>query len=302
MTLLWFWLHRKEHSFSMEKLYEAARISRQSFHEWLEGKMRKQEIYNQLLPLVREIRREHPGMSSRVMYTMLQPGGIGRDKFIEWCNEKGFKLEQKRSPHRTTNSLGVVRFENKIKGVSIERVGEIWVSDITYYRIGERFYYLTFIMDQFSKKIVGYQASKLLTTETTTIPALEMALRNYQRTGKLILHSDGGGQYYSKTFIKLTKKHRLINSMTEDLAENNHAERLNGTIKNQYLSYYMPTDFSQLKSKLERAVTNYNQTRPHKSLNMLCPDEMHWKSTKSWLLKKEKRTKKETTINYTIFT
>lgn len=283
MTLLWFWQHRKEHGRSMQQLYRAARISRQSFHEWLDGKMKKQEMYNQLLPLVKNIREEHPGMSSRVIYYMLNPEGIGRDRFIEWCNIEGFKLYQKYNPYRTTNSLGVTRFENQIKGLTIERINQVWVSDITYYRLGERFYFLTFIMDQYSKKIVGYNTSKSLATESTTIPALQMALRDYHNTGKLILHSDGGGQYYSKDFRKLTEKHKIVNSMTEDLAENNHAERLNGTIKNQYLSYYMPTNFSQLKSEVKRAVDNYNQTRPHKSLAMKCPAYIHWKSTQQYL-------------------
>ena len=281
MTLLWFWLHRKEHTLSMEQLYSVARIKRQSFHEWLEGKMQKQEMYNQLLPLVRQIRKEHPGMSSRVMYAMLNPVGIGRDKFIDWCNKEGFKLELKRSPHRTTNSLGVTRFENKIKDLQIKRANQVWVSDITYYRIGEQFCYITLIMDQYSKKIVGYHASKALLTTSTTIPALQLAMKGYHKTGKLILHSDGGGQYYSKDFIKLTRAAKIVNSMTEDLAENNHAERLNGTIKNQYLSYYMPTTFNQLKIELKRAVNNYNETRPHDSLGKQYPASIHWLSIRN---------------------
>jgi transposase InsO family protein len=286
VTLLWFWLHRYEHGLSMERLYRAAHLSRQSFHEWLDRKMKQQGICNQLLPLVKEIRKEHPGMSSRVMYSMIQPEGIGRDRFIEWCNQEGFKLEQKRSPYRTTNSLGVTRFENKIKDLEVRGANQVWVSDITYYRLGERFYFLTFIMDQYSKKIIGYNTSKSLATESTTIPALEMALKEYLSTGRLILHSDGGGQYYSKDFRNITEKHKIVNSMTEDLAENNHAERLNGTIKNQYLSYYMPTSFSQLNSEVKRAVNNYNQTRPHKSLQMQVPSDVHRQSIKLMLTKK----------------
>ena len=66
--------------------------------------------------------------------------------------------------------------------------------------------------------------------------------------------------------------------MTEDLAENNHAERINGTVKNQYLSYYMPTNFYQLKKELERTVRNYNETRPHQSLKKQFPSTLHQKS------------------------
>ncbi len=100
-------------------------------------------------------------MSSRVMYYLIKPDKIGRDKFIEWCNVSGFKLEQKRNPVRTTNSLGVTRFENKPKDVVVKRTNQVWVSDITYYRIGEKLYYITLIMDNYGKKIVGFHASDL---------------------------------------------------------------------------------------------------------------------------------------------
>lgn len=275
MTVLWFWLNRKSHAHTMEKVYFTAGIKRQSFSDWLTHKMKQKDMYCQLLPLVREIREEHPGMSSKIMYGMIKPEGIGRDKFIAWCNEQGFRLEQKRNPIRTTNSYGVTRFTNKIRDLEVQRSNHLWVSDITYYRIRERFYYITLIMDQYSKMIVGYNASISLATTDTTIPSLKMALKNNQIKDELILHSDGGGQYYCKEFIAMTKEAEITNSMTEDLAENNHAERINGTVKNQYLSYYMPTNFYQLKQELERTVKNYNITRPHQSLGKQFPSTIH---------------------------
>ena len=287
MTVLWFWLNRKSHPYTMEKVYMSAGIKRQSFSEWLGHKMKQNDMCHQLMPLVREIRKEHPGMSSKIMYGMVRPIGIGRDKFIAWCNEQGFKLEQKRSLIRTTNSYGVTRFENKIRHLKLERSNHLWVSDITYYRIGEKFYYITLVMDQYSKMIVGSNASESLATIDTTIPALRMALKNNQIKDELILHSDGGGQYYCKEFLAITGKAEITNSMTEDLAENNHAERLNGTIKNQYLSGYMPTSFNQLTKELIRAVRNYNKTRPHQSLKKQFPYTMHQNS-----INKKERTNK----------
>jgi len=275
MTVLWFWLNRKSHNHALEKVYTAAGIRRQSFSDWLNHKMKQKDMYCQLLPLVREIRKEHPGMSSKIMYGMIKPEGIGRDKFIAWCNDQGFKLEQKRNPIRTTNSYGVTKFTNKIKNLEVQRSNHLWVSDITYYRIRERFFYVTLIMDQYSKKIVGYNASRSLATTHTTMPSLKMALKSNQIKDELFLHSDGGGQYYCKEFIAMTKNADITNSMTEDLAENNHAERINGTVKNQYLSYYMPTNFYQLKKELERTVRNYNITRPHQSLGKQFPSTVH---------------------------
>ena len=139
------------------------------------------------------------------------------------------------------------------------------MSDITYYELARRFFYLTFVMDMYSRVIVGYSASKRLLTEDTTIPAVQMALRGIQASEKPILHSDGGGQYYSKQFLQLTSN-RLINSMAEDVYQNPFAERINGTIKNEYLKHWSPTTSQELKQDLTKAVYNYNTTRPHMGL------------------------------------
>jgi putative transposase len=257
----------------MNKIYKSINISKQAFHQHLNLYIHHQEELAQLLPIIRQIREDHPRMSARVMYRLIQPCTFGRDRFEAFCFEQGFKLDVKRSYRRTTNSLGVTRFENLLEGIELTSINQVWVSDITYYEIGERFYYLTFIMDLYSRRILGYSASDSLFTEYTTIPALKMAIR--KRNGidlkGMIFHSDGGGQYYCKDFLTVTKKAGIKNSMCEDVYGNAHAERINGTIKNSYLEYYKPQNFEQLKNMLTKAVKMYNEQKPHKSLNGLCP-------------------------------
>ena len=126
-------------------------------------------------------------------------------------------------------------------------------------------------MDLYSRTIVGYAVSENLFTENTTLPALKMALRVRQGCNLkgLIIHSDGGGQYYSKVFLEITKD--MVNSMCESVYENIHAERINGTIKNQYLEGYKPANFEELKKMSAKAVTMYNRYKPHQSLSGLTP-------------------------------
>ena len=159
--------------------------------------------------------------------------------------------------------MGVTRFENHLLNLELTHVNQVWVSDITYYAISNRFYYLTFIMDLYSRTIVGYAVSENLFTENTTLPALKMALRVRQGCNLkgLIIHSDGGGQYYSKVFLEITKD--MVNSMCESVYENIHAERINGTIKNQYLEGYKPANFEELKKMSAKAVNMYNRYKPH---------------------------------------
>jgi transposase InsO family protein len=233
--------------------------------------MKQMEEQYHLLPLVVELRQDHPRMSAREMYRLIKPQQIGRDRFINFCFEHGYKVEKKRSFHRTTDSSGVIRFPNLITDREFTGVNQAWVSDITYYRMGEIFYYLTFIMDMFSRTIVGYSVSDNLMTEYTTLSALKMAISKRHLSQGLILHSDGGGQYYSKTFTALTQRYKMKNSMCESVYENPHAERINGTIKNDYIIPYGPKDFKDLKEKMQKAVNMYNQYRPHKSLNGMTP-------------------------------
>lgn len=255
----------------MNQVFRYTGYSKQAFHQKMDRVLHEREKELLLLPIIAELRAEHPGVAARQLYLILKPEGIGRDKFEQICFENGFKLERLKSYVRTTDSSGVIRFPNLIEGIELTGINQVWVSDITYYRIGERFYYLTFILDNYSRLIVGYSISKQLLTEQTTLPALEMALINRKPQPGLIFHSDGGGQYYCKSFLKLTDQYQLKNSMCEVAYENPHAERINGTIKNQYLKGYNPQGYSELISMTQRAIHNYNYVRPHGSLKKLTP-------------------------------
>jgi putative transposase len=276
----------------MNDLFRIAGTSKQAFHQYLDKQMLVLEEQQQLLPVVSQIRADHPRLSVRKMYGMINPQSMGRDKFEQFCYLYGFKLAVKRAYHRTTNSLGVSRFENLIAGRELTGVNQVWASDITYYRIGERFYYITFILDLYSRFIVGYTVSIGLLTEQTTIPALKMALALREPGHGLIFHSDGGGQYYCKAFLAITKTNEIKNSMCESVYENAHAERINGTIKNDYLIHYAPQDYKQLITLTDKAVKMYNLFRPHLSLRNRSPADYEL-FTKTALVNKEKRSKKE---------
>ena len=236
----------------------------------------KFEEQEQLIPLINEIRRDHPRMSARDIYLKLQPGCMGRDQFERFCMDSGYRIKKLRNFRVTTNSLGVTRFPNMIKDIEVTRVNQVFVSDITYFDIGSDTYYLTFIMDLFNREIVGWCASDNLRTESTTLPALHRVITERGRANLIgaIMHSDGGGQYYCNEFKKLTKDLGMINSMTEEkVYENSHAERLNGIIKNNYLYPYGPTNMTSLKKLLDKAVFMYNTGKPHKALGKLTPSK-----------------------------
>lgn len=261
---------------SFNRVYGALSIKKQSVHAHLKRQNRKDEQYALLEILVKDIRDDHPVMGLRKIHRMLIGIDIGRDEFERYFAERGYLVKRSKNYRRTTDSRGVTKFDNVIKDLSIHRIDQVWVSDITYFELGSRFYYLTFILDLFSRRIVGHSISGSLDTSNTTIAALEKALRlrKYSRKNtpkKLILHSDGGCQYYSKDFIKILREHGVQSSMAESVYENPAAERVNGIIKNEYLIHRHMQSMKQLTKETDRAVGLYNSSRPHKSINQLTP-------------------------------
>jgi putative transposase len=235
--------------------------------------MKFNETTGYLERMITEIRIDHPTMCFRAMYYKIKPMGIGRDKFEQLCKKLGFKRERKINYARTTNSNGVIRFENLMTGLVLTRVNQAFCSDITYFEVNNRFYYITLIMDCYSRRILGYSASDRLTTVATTLPALKMVMKNIgQKIPEgIIFHSDGGGQYYDKEFLNITTKHKFKNSMCEFAYENGKAERLNGIIKNNYLRHWIIRSFKELIIQVGRAVLLYNTAKPHKALKYKTP-------------------------------
>lgn len=258
----------------MNQLYDVVSVKKQSFHQMLKRRETQLDQAEQVLFLVNRIRKDHPCMAVREIYFKLNPQGMGRDKFEQFCFERGYRVKKQKNFRVTTDSRGVTRFPNLIKDLEVTAVTQVLVSDITYYEMLGKFYYITLIMDLFNREIVGYSVSKSLRTEVTTLPALQMAIKNRGRSALegAIIHSDGGGQYYSNEFKRLTKTLKMKNSMTEETVyENSHAERLNGTIKNSYLYCYAPETFDELGKELKRAVYMYNNGKPHHALKKMTP-------------------------------
>lgn len=259
----------------MNAVYSALDIIKQAFHQHLNRELIKKQDRYHLLEIIRQLRDDHPTMGCRDMYYKLCPESMGRDAFEAFCKEEGLSSKRYRSPHRTTDSSGVIRFDDLTKDLKLTGINQLWVSDITYFEVRNKFYYLTFVIDAWSRRIIGHQASKRLLTESTTLPALEMAIRSRRGNdvSSVIFHSDGGGQYYSKDFLAITKKQNITNSMCEYAWDNGKAERINGVIKNNYLIHRDINSFEELKKEVDRTVKLYNEDKPHKSLQRKTPIE-----------------------------
>lgn len=251
----------------MNQLYKAVGISRQAVDQHAKRQARFDEQTHQLVREAEALRREHPGCGVEKMYHVLKPSFLGRDKFIELFMDIGFRLKRKRNYRRTTYSVPV-DYPNLIKGMKVNAPSAVWQSDITYYRVGEQFYYVVFIIDVYTRKIVGYQASAHMRA-TANVEALQLALKHHK--APVIHHSDRGGQFLYHEYTALLRSHNCRISMAESAQDNAYAERINRTIKEEYLDHWKPKNLEELKRFTRKAVENYNNKRGHKNLQMRTP-------------------------------
>ena len=251
----------------MNQLYNTIRISKQAVNQYAKRQLIFDEKVRNLLVEAELLRREHPGCGVEKMYSTLKPDFIGRDRFIDLFMDLGFRLKKKRNYKRTTYASSIY-YPNLIKGMKVSAPSMVWQSDITYIYVDEKFYYAVFIIDVYTKKIVGYQISNHMRA-TANVDALKMALK-YNRA-PTIHHSDRGGQYIYKGYLKVLNDNKSQISMALSAQDNAYAERINRTIKEEYLDYWKPKNFQQLKRQINRAVKHYNTKRPHNNIGKLTP-------------------------------
>lgn len=182
-----------------------------------------------------------------------------------------------RKPRTTNSNHGFKKYPNLVKDITVTRLNQIWVADITYIHVQYEFFYLAAILDLFSRKCIGWALGRTLETEHA-LRALDMALYERSNLGfvGLIHHSDRGVQYASDEYVKRLTEKGISVSMTEsgDPRENAFAESFNKTFKYEevYLSEY--ESFEDALENIEHFIEEvYNKKRLHSSIGYKAPDK-----------------------------
>ena len=247
---------------------------------------------------VRELRSQMPRVGARKLHYLLAPQlqahniHLGRDKLFDVLADYGLLVRRrKRRKVLTTNSdHPFKKYPNLIKGMELNGSGRLWVSDITYISLKEKYCYLSLITDAYSRRIMGYCLWPSLKKEGPLL-ALQKAISARSGSDNLIHHSDRGLQYCCSAYIGQLNKERIAISMTEkgDPYENALAERVNGILKSEFNLDRTFDNYQQAAAAVTYAINTYNKLRPHASINYLTPEQAHqrtgllqarWKSRK----------------------
>ena len=164
-------------------------------------------------------------------------------------------------------------FPYLLKCLVLTKPHQVWQVDITYLRTTKGFMYLVAIIDMYSRMIVGYRLSNSLCTESCK-SALEDAILKYGTP--VILNSDQGTQFTSKSWVKTLAHYKIKISMTGigRCTDNAYIERLWRAFKYEGSYLYQWNTVEDLKANIPKWVYWYNYDRPHQSLNYSTPADV----------------------------
>lgn len=253
-------------SHGLRELCRLLGYSSQAYYQYNHSTEKRTFKQEELIQQVLEHRRLQPRLGARKLLELMQPE-MGRDAFFELLRANGLLVRRKRYRVRTTFSCHLFRkYPNLITEIVTERPNQLWVSDITYIRVGQDFAYLSLVTDAYSRKIIGFQLSHDLSTDNC-LSALRMALAGRLTTDlPLIHHSDRGTQYCSRVYTDLLKKKGIAISMTQsgNPRDNAIAERVNGILKMELLKENYD-NINIAYQSVKQAISIYNTLRPHSS-------------------------------------
>ena len=155
------------------------------------------------------------------------------------------------------------------------RPDQLWVADLTYVRTWEGWVYVAFVLDVFSRLLVGWQLATHLRTDLP-LDALEMAIwRRQLRDGELIHHSDAGCQYTSFRYTSRLAEVGVMPSIgsVADSYDNAMAESLIGTFKAELIDRRSWRTRDEVEFAVVEWVAWYNTSRLHRSIGDIPPAE-----------------------------
>jgi transposase InsO family protein len=201
---------------------------------------------------------------------------VNHKRVLRIMKESDLLCRMKRRWVKTTDSRHCFpRYPNLIKGLAINHVNQVWLSDITYIRIRTGFVYLAAILDAYSRKVIGYVISTNLDT-TLTLEALKMAIARRQPAPSVIHHSDQGVQYASTEYVDELRSYGFQISMarTGNPYENAMMESFFKTLKHEEVYLWEYETYQDVVARLPYFLEEvYNRKRLHSAIGYRSPDD-----------------------------
>ncbi len=270
-----------QNEFSIHALCRVLQVNRSTYyHHALRSPEKTQlQIEDEALrPLIADIfSKSKARFGARKIRSKLIELGytVSERRILRLMKELGFSSVGPKPRLNSANDRQYHYYPNKLKrNFLTDAPNKVWVSDITYAKVGMDFLYLCVVIDLYSRKVVSYSISEYIDT-ALVIQAFLDAFRTREAPNSLVFHSDQGTQYTSFEFCSLLKKHGVTQSFSAPGSphDNAVAESFFATIKKEdFRRNYYKTE-EEFRIAVAEYVTFYNDYRPHQRLGFLTPNQ-----------------------------
>ena len=277
--------------FGVEPICRVLDVSASAYYHRASGERSQRVIDDELL--LEQIRELHAAnyyaYGYRKMWLALARAGepVGRDHVKRLMRQHAIQGAKRRGkPWRTTTpDPAASRSPDRVnRDFTADRPDALWVADFTYVRCYEGMVFFSFVIDVYSRRIVGWQFAGHMRT-TLVLDALRMALTRRQAGADvdLIHHSDAGSQYTSFAFQQVLDDHHVLGSIGSvgDAYDNAMAESFVDTFKTELISDRVWRTRTQLELAIVEWVAWFNNDRLHESLGDIPPAEFETLSSSS---------------------
>lgn len=227
--------------------------------------------YNlELMRYIDELYLENPCYGSRSMTANLRKNNhlVNRKRVQNLMRKMGLEAIYQK-PNLSKSSHEHLKFPYLLKGLTIDRINQVWATDITYIPTSNGYLYLVAVLDLFSRYIVSWQLSNNLDSNFC-IEALEEAI---SKAVPEIFNTDQGVQFTCKRFVGALQSQGIKVSMDGKgrYLDNIFVERLWRTVKYEEVYIKRYENGKEAHDGLSYYINYYNTKRLHKALNYHSP-------------------------------
>ena len=261
-------------------LCEALLVSRSGYYDWKKRRSTPgpRELENTRLGEgIREefVRSRQTYGSPRIAHALGCPGRRNRIARLMRKERLFARQRSKYRPATTDSCHGSPIAPNRLRGLAVQRLDQVWATDATCVLTAQGWLYLVTVLDLFSHRVVGWAMSQLLDAPLA-IAALRMALSQRRPTKSLIVHSDRGSQFASAAYRHLLAQHGLSASMARkgNCYDNAFIESFFSSLKYELVYHHRFATLAQARTAIFNYIeTFYNRTRLHSSLDYQSPTD-----------------------------
>lgn len=253
-------------------------VARSGYYAWRTRGISARTVADaEIIERIRGIHKESRGTYGypRVYAELRGEGVAGRNRVARLMRLSGLRGCHRKAYVRTTRQHDAAATAPDLVGRRFisDSPDMLWVADFTYVPTNEGWLYLAFVLDAYSRRIVGWSMAGHMRADLV-VDALSMAVSHRNPEGGLIHHSDRGAQYTSVEFGARIHDAGILPSMGSrgDAYDNAMAESFVATIKKELIHRHSWQTRGEARSAIfEYIECFYNPRRKHSALNYLSP-------------------------------